>query len=57
MFSYTEDANVVLLGQNDDFNMSFMWTKMDTSTSSLDPDETAHNELSHLDLHCLPFCF
>ena len=24
--------------------------------NSVDPDETAHNEPSHLDLHCLPFC-
>ena len=23
---------------------------------SVDPDETARNEPSHLDLHCLPFC-
>ena len=25
--------------------------------NSVDPDETAHNEPSHQDLHCLPFCF
>ena len=24
-------------------------------SNSTDPDETAHNELFHLDLHCLPF--
>ena len=23
--------------------------------NSLDPDEAAHDELPHLDLHCLPF--
>ena len=23
---------------------------------SVEPDEMAHNELSHQDLHCLPFC-
>ena len=25
--------------------------------NSVDPDETAHDEPSHLDLYCLPFCF
>ena len=25
--------------------------------NNADPDETAHNELSHQDLHCLPFCY
>ena len=25
--------------------------------NSVDPDEMAHNEPSHQDLHCLPFCF
>ena len=25
--------------------------------NNVDPDETAHNEPSHQDLHCLPFCF
>ena len=25
--------------------------------NSVDPDETAHNEPSYQDLHCLPFCF
>ena len=25
--------------------------------NSVDPDETAHNEPSHQDLHCLAFCF
>ena len=27
-------------------------TKTDTYANSVDPDETAHNEPSHLDLHC-----
>ena len=30
---------------------------MVTFANSVDPDEMAHNEPSHLDLHCLPFCF
>ena len=25
--------------------------------NSVDPDETALNEPSHQDLHCLPFCY
>ena len=25
--------------------------------NSVDPDETAHNEMSHLDFQCLPYCF
>ena len=29
--------------------------KTDTSANKVDPDETAHNEPSHQDLHCLPF--
>ena len=27
----------------------------DFFANSVDPDETAHNEPSHLDQHCLPF--
>ena len=27
-----------------------------TMANSVDPDETAHNELSHLDLHCFQSC-
>ena len=30
-------------------------TKTDTYANSVDPEETARNEPSHLDLHCLPF--
>ena len=30
-------------------------TKTDTCANSVDPDETARNEPSHQDLHCLPF--
>ena len=37
--------------------LSFLQTKTDTFANSADPDETAHTELYHLDLHCLPFCF
>ena len=29
-------------------------TKMDELANSVDPDEVAHNEPPHLDLHCLP---
>ena len=29
----------------------------DTFINSADPDETARNELSHKDLHGLPFCY
>ena len=32
-------------------------TKTDTCANSVDPDEMACNELSHMDLHCLPICF
>ena len=31
-------------------------TKTCTFANRIDPDEMAHNEPSHLDLHCLPFC-
>ena len=31
-------------------------TKICTTANSVDPDEMAHYEPSHLDLHCLPFC-
>ena len=30
---------------------------MATFANSVDPDETAHNEHSHQDPHCLPFCY
>ena len=30
------------------------WT--DTYANSVDPDDMAHNEPSHLDIHCLPSC-
>ena len=32
-------------------------TKTDTCANSVDPDEMARNEPSHLDVHCLTFCF
>ena len=31
--------------------------KPDICLNSEDPDETALNEPSHQDIHCLPFCF
>ena len=34
-----------------------MQTKTDICANSIDPDETAHNEPSHQDLHFLSFCF
>ena len=37
--------------------LSAQQTKTDTCTNSVDLDETAQNEPSHQDLHCLPFCF
>ena len=30
--------------------------RQDTNVNNVDPDETAHNEPSHQDLHCLPVC-
>ena len=38
------------------FTLSARKTKTDTFENSVDPDETAHNEPSHQDLQCLPFC-
>ena len=32
-------------------------TKTNTCANNVDPDDMAHNELSHPDLHCLPFYF
>ena len=37
--------------------LSTLQTKTDAFANSVDPDETACNEPSHQDLHCLPFCF
>ena len=37
--------------------LSSLQTNMDTFVNSVDPDETAHNEPSHQDLHCLPFYY
>ena len=36
---------------------SALQTKPGTCANSVDPDETAHNEPSHQDLHCLTFRF
>ena len=32
-------------------------TKTNSFANKVDPDETARNEPSHLDLHCLPLCW
>ena len=37
-----------------DYTLSALQTKTDNFANSVDPDETAHNEPSHQDLHCLP---
>ena len=39
------------------FTFSDLQSKTDTFENSVDPDEMAHNEPSHLDLRCLPFCY
>ena len=43
--------------KNEMFTLSAPQTKPNTSANREDPDETAHNEPSHLNLHCLPFRF
>ena len=35
--------------------LSALQIKTDTFANSVDPDKTARNESSHLELHCLPF--
>ena len=42
-------------GQLCPLTLSALQTRPDTRTNNVDPDETAHNVLSHQDLHCLPF--
>ena len=42
---------------DDELTLSALQTKHDTCANSVDPNETAHYELSHQDLHWLPFCF
>ena len=37
--------------------LSALQTNTSTFANSVDPDEMAHYEPSHQDLHCLPFCF
>ena len=34
--------------------LSALWTQTDIFANSVDPDETARYEPSHLDLYCLP---
>ena len=41
----------VLLVEPEEFNTSSTLTKF---SNSVDPDEAAHDEPPHLDLHCLP---
>ena len=38
-------------------SISVLQAKLDTYANSVDPDETAHYEPSHQDLHYLPFFF
>ena len=42
--------------QNDMFTLTFKAIKIKIVkvANSLDPNEVVHNELPHLDLHCLP---
>ena len=42
---------------NEIFLVSIKLIKTNTYVNNVDPDETAHNEPSHLDLHCLLFSF
>ena len=37
--------------------LSSLKINTDTFANSVDPDETARNEPSHQDLHCLPLCY
>ena len=37
--------------------VSDLQTDTNTYANSVDPDEMAHNEPSHLDLHYLLFCY
>ena len=37
--------------------LSSLENNTDTVANSADPDETARNEPSHQDLHCLPLCY
>ena len=42
-----------LYGCSDRLTLLVLQIKTGTCTNSVDPDETARNEPSHLDLHCL----
>ena len=49
---------ILKLGNDYKFNsVSAEETKIDKFANSVDPDEVAHNEPPHLDLHCLPSSF
>ena len=47
----------VILSNNTALTLSSLQTNTGTFANSADPDETAHNEPSHQDLQCLPFCY
>ena len=40
----------------DDSSVDQAIATLQTETDSVDPNEMAHNEPSHQNLHCLPFC-
>ena len=49
--------NAVLCCHFMQLTISVLPTKTNYFVNIVDPDETAHYEPSHQDLHCLPFCF
>ena len=62
MILYQSNKKKNSISQHGNISMSLLtlsaWqTKTDTCANGVDPDETAHNELSHQDLHCLLFLF
>ena len=61
-FRATFEDKILLRGKNifnkcwqNQFTLSALQAETDTIANSVDPDEMAHNEPSHLDLNCLPF--
>ena len=55
--SLVKIANILKLYKSFLLTLSFVQTNTDTFANSVYQDETARNEPSHLDLHCLPFCY
>ena len=53
-FKFLEEKFSIYLNRRVFVMLSFQYTKPDTCTNSV--DETAHNEPSHQDIHCLLFC-